>query len=522
MNKKRITILIGLISIAVFALIAVQGVWIEKSYRLNEAFFRQRVNNSIVGVSKQLQEDETEHYILKEINALKKDTNRENKYNITVNSDYPPPRHGRNPALDPGQEPLVEEFQFMISTESGILFDSAGYKQFYTEIQAHDIYEKKSIQKKLSKELNEKQKLIERILTKMSQPDLKLQERISPAGFKALLRSELDNNAVFLPFEYAVQDDRRNIVMQSEAFDPKTKLQLIGGLINPNNIVSTPNLLVLYFPTEKNYLIKSLGYMGISSALLTLIILITFGYTFYIIFRQKKLSEIRSDFVNNMTHELKTPISTISLASQMLNDETIPNSMKNIDHLSKVIHDESKRLGYHVEKVLQAAIFEKGKISTKIRRLDIHELINNVVRNFIIQVKNRNGQIVKNLDAEYSIVNVDEVHFTNVLLNLLDNAIKYCKSQPSITVSTYYKKGKITIVVEDNGIGISKDDQKRIFERFYRVPTGNVHNIKGFGLGLSYVKKVVEEHNGKISIDSELNVGTKFEIVIPVANNNNQ
>jgi signal transduction histidine kinase len=190
--------------------------------------------------------------------------------------------------------------------------------------------------------------------------------------------------------------------------------------------------------------------------------------------------------------------------------------MKNIEHLSKVIFDESKRLSYHVERVLQAAIFEKGRISLKIRRMDIHELINNVVKSFIIQVKNRNGQIIKNLDAPYSIVNIDEVHFSNVLLNLLDNAIKYSKGQPNITVSTRGKKGAIVIAVEDEGIGISKDQQKRIFERFYRIPTGNIHNVKGFGLGLSYVKMIVQEHNGKISIESELNIGTKFEITIPI------
>jgi signal transduction histidine kinase len=256
--------------------------------------------------------------------------------------------------------------------------------------------------------------------------------------------------------------------------------------------------------------------MGISSALLTLAILTAFGYTLYFILRQKKLSEIRNDFVNNMTHELKTPFSTISLASQMLNDPTIPNSMKNIDHLSKVISDESKRLGMQVEKVLQAAIFEKGKLNLKIRKLDVHEVINTVVKSFIIQVKSRNGQIIKNLDAEYSIVNIDEVHFSNVLLNLLDNAIKYSTGQPHITVSTANKKNYIAILVEDKGIGINKENQKRIFEKFYRVPTGNVHNVKGFGLGLSYVKKVVEEHNGKISLESEPNVGTKFEIIIPV------
>jgi signal transduction histidine kinase len=216
-----------------------------------------------------------------------------------------------------------------------------------------------------------------------------------------------------------------------------------------------------------------------------------------------------------MTHELKTPISTISLASQMLHDPTIPTASKNVEHLSKVILEESKRLSFQVERVLQTAIFEKGKIHLKIRQLDVHELINNVVRNFIIQVKNRNGTIIKNLDAQYSMVNVDEVHFANVLLNLLDNAIKYCQVQPNISVTTFNRKGFIVIQVQDNGIGIKKEDQKRVFEKFYRVPTGNVHNVKGFGLGLSYVKKIVDEHGGKIVVESEPNVGTRFDISIP-------
>jgi signal transduction histidine kinase len=259
-----------------------------------------------------------------------------------------------------------------------------------------------------------------------------------------------------------------------------------------------------------------IGYMGSSSILLTLFIIIIFGVTIFVIIRQKRISEIRNDFVNNMTHELKTPISTISLASQMLSDKSIPIESKNLTNLAGVISDETKRLSYQVEKVLQMAVFDKGKISLKIRQLDIHELVNNVVKNFIIQVRNRNGQITKNLDAEFSIANIDEVHFSNVLFNLLDNAIKYSKGQPVIEVSTFNKKKGIVIQVKDNGIGISKANQKKIFERFFRVSTGNIHNVKGFGLGLSYVKKIVEEMGGKISLESEINVGTKFDVWLSV------
>ena len=403
-----------------------------------------------------------------------------------------------------------------ISSGSGAGEDSIWFEEVYANYQSQLGYVPNNIQNQLNNKLSNRQAFVDKIIQKLTQPGKKLEDRISSKDLQSIVRAELFNNGIRIPFEFAVFNGSHLPVMQSDKFDSRTDNKIYDGRLNPGDFVSRPNILMLYFPSEKNYLLKSLGYMGTTSALLTLIILITFGYTIYIIFRQKKLSEIRTDFMNNMTHELKTPISTISLATQMLNDDSIPNSMKNIEHLSKVIGDESKRLSFQVEKVLQAAIFEKGKMNLKIRRLDVNELINNVVKSFIIQVKNRDGQIVKNLDAQYPIVNVDEVHFANVLLNLLDNALKYCERKPYLIVSTYNKKNSIIIKVEDNGIGISKENQKHIFKKFYRIPTGNVHNVKGFGLGLSYVKKVVEEHNGKILLESELNKGTTFEIIIPI------
>jgi two-component system phosphate regulon sensor histidine kinase PhoR len=523
MNKKRITILLGLISLAVLGLIAVQGFWLVNAYRLKEQQFGQLVNTSIAKVSDLVQEHETIASIMQEVGDPHPDSGRI-KRNLTFGNDTIRRNEGQIKKSKNKKNPWKfvpdENFntQVTIASSNSVISDSAGIQQ-----ESHSEYFRQDVflnpPKQLPDELSDRRKIVERVLQKMCTPARKLNERVSSAGFKSLIENVLGNNGIDLPFEYAVLDEKRDIVLKSGMFNEKTKARLFGGRLEPN-LNGKPNYIAMYFPGEKNYLINSLGYMGTSSVALTLIILITFGYTIYIILRQKKVSEIRNDFVNNMTHELKTPISTISLASQMLNDNSIPNSMKNIEHLSKVIFDESKRLSYHVEKVLQAAIFEKGGISLKIRRMDIHELINNVVKSFIIQVKTRNGQIIKNLDASYSIVNVDEVHFTNVLLNLLDNAIKYSKGQPNITVSTRSKKGGIVIAVEDSGIGISKDQQRRIFERFYRVPTGNVHNVKGFGLGLSYVKKIVEEHNGRISIESELNVSTKFEIFIPVAKMN--
>lgn len=522
MNKKKIAILIGLIGVAVLGLIGIQWTWIKSAYQLKEQQFYQNIFISIQKVSEILQTDETVKEISREINAYKRDTlNR--RYRLIFDSLHSSPEVNKPQSLNSApmrEESPSQRSSYWISSQTYTI-DSTGINQeFYAEFYSETAEIKKDLRNDLKQYANDKE-FVDRLIKKLSRPEKRIQEQISPEKMDLLLRSQLNESGIWINFEYAILDDHRNIMMQSDSFKHNTNMKLYGGRVSSTES-TTPNFLVLYFPTEKNYLMTSLGYMGTSSIFLTIVILFIFGYIIFFIFRQKRVAEIRNDFVNNMTHELKTPISTISLASQMLHDPSIPTENKNIGHLSKVILDESKRLSFQVEKVLQTAIFEKGKINLKIRRLDLNELINSVVKNFIIQVKSRNGQIIKNLDAEYAVVNVDEVHFANVVLNLLDNALKYCKTEPYITVSTVNKKKYIAIVITDNGIGISKDNQKHIFEKFYRVPTGNIHNVKGFGLGLSYVKKIVLEHGGKISLTSELNKGTTFEILIPVAKEGNE
>jgi two-component system phosphate regulon sensor histidine kinase PhoR len=220
-----------------------------------------------------------------------------------------------------------------------------------------------------------------------------------------------------------------------------------------------------------------------------------------------------------MTHELKTPISTISLASQMLQDGTVSNTQKTIAHLSEVINQESKRLSFQVEKVLQMAVFNEGRLKFKFKEFDVNNMINTVVSNFELRVKNKNGLLETETNAENPVIKGDEVHITNVIFNLLDNAMKYSKEIPEIKVTTENRKDLVVISVQDKGIGISKEHHTQIFDRFFRVPTGNIHNVKGFGLGLSYVKKIVDSHNGTIKVDSALNKGTKFSIFFPQIKN---
>lgn len=230
---------------------------------------------------------------------------------------------------------------------------------------------------------------------------------------------------------------------------------------------------------------------------------------------------MKSDFINNMTHEFKTPISTISLAAQMLNDPAVSKSPQMFQHISGVINDETKRLRFQVEKVLQMSMFERQKTMLKLTSVDINDLVLSVATTFKLKVEKFGGTIETDLSATESMATVDEMHFTNVIFNLLDNAVKYSKEGRPIAlfIKTWNTGDKIEISIQDNGIGIKKDDLKKIFDKFYRVSTGNVHNVKGFGLGLAYVNKIVRELKGTIRVESEYEVGTKFIITLPLIKN---
>ena len=245
-------------------------------------------------------------------------------------------------------------------------------------------------------------------------------------------------------------------------------------------------------------------------------------YIIVLTFRQKKLTEMKNDFINNMTHEFKTPISSISLAAQMLNDDSVRKSPAMMQHITTVIMDETKRLRFQVEKVLQMSMFDRNNTSMRLQEVDANAVVESVVRTFKLKVESYGGKLTASTDAEDALVMVDEMHFTNVIFNLLDNAVKYRDEERPLELNVTTKNlpdDKLQITIADNGIGIKKEDLKRIFEKFYRVSTGNLHDVKGFGLGLAYVEKIINALNGSIKVESEINQGTKFIIILPLIKN---
>jgi two-component system phosphate regulon sensor histidine kinase PhoR len=338
--------------------------------------------------------------------------------------------------------------------------------------------------------------------------------KVDTALIDSILKEELKNKMVDAKYHFGIINPNLPVIDNSNTIELYQSPYRVS--LTPDNVFIQPKYLAVYFPNEKNYILRTMGLMLTLTGLLILGIIFSFYYTISTIFRQKKLSDVKNDFINNMTHEFKTPISTISLACEVLNDKSITKTPDRVDNYVKMIRDENSRLGLLVENILQTAILDKGEFKLKITPVDIHNVIEQAISNIQLAVSKKHGEIITKLEATDFVLQVDRIHMTNVIYNLIDNALKYSSENPVIAVSTINTSNGISISVKDNGIGISKENQKKIFDKLYRVPTGNVHNVKGFGLGLSYVKAIVEKHGGTVNVASELNKGSTFTIDLPI------
>ncbi|MES2764232.1 MAG: HAMP domain-containing sensor histidine kinase [Bacteroidota bacterium] len=351
--------------------------------------------------------------------------------------------------------------------------------------------------------------------------DKPVSERISKQQLDSLLKTELKSKGIDIAYEFGVVKNANDSVIFAKTKDNGTLLHAPykAALFSNDMLVSEPYSLLVNFPNQKSHIFESLWLMLASSLAFILITIFSFSFTIVALVKQKKMSDIKTDFINNMTHEFKTPIATIGLASEALKEPKVLGNSDKVSRFVNVIQDENKRLSKQVERVLQAALIERGDLQLTFEDVHLHDAIDHVVHNIAVQVEARGGKIECIFKAKNPLILADDVHISNVFYNLLDNATKYSPEAPDITISTRNDERGVFVSVSDKGMGMTREALKQIFEKFYRVPTGNLHDVKGFGLGLSYVKAVVEAHGGTITVESELKKGSNFEVFLPYIHN---
>ena len=353
-------------------------------------------------------------------------------------------------------------------------------------------------------------------------------QKFTKDEIKQLIRKVLDNQGLKnVPFEFSISSmSVMNDELASENFyklhaDTLNNIERVIALQSPSGSnsegISQEEILTILIPHAKSFIWQSMTWFIAGAVIFTLIIMCAFFLTVRALLKQKKLSEIKSDFINNMTHEFKTPLATISLAVDALKNEKVVGDKDKMNYFTGIIKEENKRMNKQVETILQAALLDKQEVQLNLKKLHAHEMISSALNNIHLQVEEKQGQLETHLTTGNDLVMADEVHFTNLINNLLDNAVKYSKENLKIILTTQVTNKEFKLKIEDNGIGMNKETLSRIFEKFYRAHTGNLHNVKGFGLGLSYVKTMVDAHNGNIKAESTPGKGTTFFVNFPLS-----
>ncbi|MFM6954556.1 MAG: sensor histidine kinase [Sphingobacteriaceae bacterium] len=364
-----------------------------------------------------------------------------------------------------------------------------------------------------------KKDVLQDLAQELGTSKLPLNKRIQSGVLDKMLRKELKSKGINGGFSYRIQQADLPKIMETESVsgDHSHIGEVYKTQLFPKEMIRESGWLLVSFPNKSNYILAKMTWIMALSVGLLLILLGSFGYTLQLILRQKKISEMKTDFINNMTHEFKTPVATIMIASEALKDEEVSGDRARIERLANIIYDENVRLGDHIERVLHLAKVDKEDFKLENRALELNTLLAAVSDSMSLQLQKQKASIKLDLQAKNDVVLADELHLSNVVFNLLDNALKYCNGEANIELSTYNQGNQVVLSVKDNGIGMSKEQIHKIFDQFYRIPTGNVHNVKGFGLGLSYVNTIVRLLKAEIKLKSEKHKGSTFEISIPLA-----
>ena len=514
MKKSTIWAIAIIMGFSFLALLFLQFSYVEEMVKMKKEQFDESVNRSLYQVSRNMEMNETLRY-------LEKDVNETERRAFTQDSVM----------VDGLDGTIKHSHQFAVAADDGTVYSSFQLKTF--EMKPASV-PKAMILRKDKNSLADAAKTMQEIVRNRyvyqkalldevvynilyTASDKPLKERVNFRMLDQDIRTELINNGVNIPYHLTVSTTDGREVFRCPDYSDEGKEYTYQQLLFRNDPQSKMGVVRIHFPEMNSYIFSSVRFM-IPSIIFTIVLLITFIFTIAVIFRQKRLTEIKNDFINNMTHELKTPIASISLAAQMMNDDSITKTEQMTKHLSGVITDESKRLRFLVEKVLQMSMFDKKSIIFKKKELDLNEMVEQIAQTFVLRVEHTGGKIYTEIEAIDSAIYVDEVHFQNAITNLMDNAVKYRKQEEplDIYIRTWNDAEKLYLSIRDTGQGIKKENLKKIFDKFYRVHTGNKHDVKGFGLGLAYVKKVIDLHQGNIKVESEVGKGTKFTISLPI------
>ncbi|MFL0206098.1 HAMP domain-containing sensor histidine kinase [Aquirufa sp. 2-AUSEE-184A6] len=560
MSKRKIRLLIALMSFALLGLIGFQAYWLRFMLETKQENFAKDVRTSLDQVVRKLEKQEL--VVLaerqKKFESVAKAPKPKKKQapvyaEPTVQEEHPiltPPRQDvifvrKSFMLPNGQlAEVTEEYTVdedpeearqriraevemnrMLKREqqkalrkmrlrTNRLVQNLGDRQAQSQAQ---LAQEKSERQDLEKVL-QKTQLAKEVFSDFLFKDRPILQRIQPGYLDSLIRKELADKEVTLDYSFGIETTPGNWVYTSSP-EIKSQKSAFTAALFPNDLHPTQDHLRIYFPERANYIWQTMGLSLAGSGLLLLVMIGCFYFAVLTILRQKKLATVKNDFINNMTHEFKTPITSISLATQLLQEELKPGKNESILRYLGIIKDENTRLGQQVERVLQTAQMEKEEITLKRKKVDISALVHQVAEINGPLIESGNGSLSVNVDKLPSTVELDEVHISNVLNNLIDNAVKYSPSNPQVEILARSQDQGISIQVKDHGMGMPKEALSNIFDAFYRVPTGNVHNVKGFGLGLSYVKKIVEAHGGKVHVKSKLGEGSTFEIYLPYVEN---
>lgn len=511
MNSKPYKFIFALLSFSLIVVLLLQGFWIKNFYSQQVDEFNRSVYQTLSEISDKLNERENINFIKE--SAFPKTKITKNGQSVKVIVSASSSNHSPIKDVD-----ILRELQMDTAfgeNQQVIISDSI--------VRINNNHQTIVVNKTTSKSLPKKEdlnKLLDKMLTEIKTIDVSPIEDIHSDSLNRLIKTQLESKGLFIPFDFQLKKEDKNtdvIIAQSNNFN-KDKKSYKSNLSN-NRIFSDHNYLYVQFPKEAEFLFLRMKNILLLSIAFSLIMIAVFYLTLKTILKQKKINDIKNDFINNMTHELKTPIATISLAIDAINNSQVRMNEEKFNQYTAILKEENQKLNSHVERVLQMALLDKSELQLHKKKVNLVSIINSAIYTHKLQIAKQHAQIIfddKQLDV---FLNADEFHIQNACNNLLDNALKYSKENCQIEITIQRTLQNVVMVIKDNGIGIDSSLHQKVFEKFYRVQGGNLHDVKGFGLGLSYVKSIIESHQGNIELQSEKNKGSQFIIKLPLYEN---